>query len=144
MAEDTIDTAAKFAGLKPKRCITETLKLHGFDPKGSEESLFLSQFGKDKDEIKKMEEADQKLKLKISPQFPYTYAEILWSIKTESPQRLEDIMARRTRALFLDAGESIKISRRVAEFMANHMDKDQAWIDKEVEDFNNLAKGYLP
>lgn len=145
MAEDTIDTAAKFAALKPKKCITETLKLHGFDPTAEEDgSLFLSQFGKDIKEIKELEKTDDKLKLKISGNFPYTYAEILWSIKNESPQKLEDIMARRTRALFLDARSSINIAQRVAEFMAEHMDKDEAWVEQEVKEFKELAENYLP
>lgn len=145
MAEDTIDTAAKFAGLRRKKCITETLKLHGFDPKQTNDSsLFLSQFGKDKNEIENLEQTDEKLALKVSANFPYTYGEILWSIKNEAPQKLEDILARRTRALFLDAKESIKIAPRIAEFMAEYMEKDELWIKNEIEDFTQLAQNYLP
>jgi glycerol-3-phosphate dehydrogenase len=144
MAEDTIDTAAKFAGLKIIKCRTETLKLRGYNGKQKEDRLFLSQFGKDKEEIKKLEKTGEKLGLKISSRFPYTYGEILWSVRNESPQKLEDILARRTRALFLDAEESIRIAPAIAEFMAEHMGKDSDWIKKEIKEFNQLAKGYLP
>jgi glycerol-3-phosphate dehydrogenase len=144
MAEDTIDTAAKFAGLKRKKCITETLRLKGYALSGPEESLYLSQFGKDLEEIKKLEKTDKKLSLKLSSVFPYTYGEILWSIKNEAPQKLEDILARRTRALFLDAAETIKIAEKTAEFMAEHMGLDDDWVEKEVKEFTKTAKNYLP
>lgn len=144
MAEDTVDTAIKFAGLKMKKCITETLKIHGYDADADNDQLALSQFGKDSGEIKRLESEDQSLALKLSEEFPHTYAEILWSIENESPQKLEDILARRTRVLFLDAAETIRISRNVAEFMAKHMDKDEEWVNREVEEFNEIAKAYLP
>ena len=145
MAEDVVDTAMKFAFLPNKKCITENLKLHGYlDTKENTEDLFLAQFGSDRSEIEKLEKSSEKLGFKISYLFPYTYGELLWILQNEAPETLEDIMARRTRALFLDAGESIKIAEKVALFMAEVKGYDQNWVKKEVSEFKILAENYLP
>ena len=51
---------------------------------------------------------------------------------------VEDVLARRTRCLFLDSGESIRIAPQVAKKMAEIMEKDNSWIDKELKKFFNL------
>jgi glycerol-3-phosphate dehydrogenase len=55
---------------------------------------------------------------------------------------VEDVLARRTRCLFLDSGESIRIAPQVAKKMAEIMKKDKTWIDKELKKFNTLCENY--
>ena len=56
---------------------------------------------------------------------------------------VEDFLARRTRALFLDAKESIRIAGEVAALMAQALHKDEAWAAAETKRFTILAKEYL-
>ena len=44
--------------------------------------------------------------------------------------------------LFLDSGESIRIAPQVAKKMAEIMEKDKSWIDKELKKFNTLCENY--
>ena len=66
-----------------------------------------------------------------------------WSIIHEMALTLEDVLARRTRCIFLDAIESKRIAPRVADKMAEVLDKDQKWIDDELKNFNKLIKNYI-
>ncbi len=56
---------------------------------------------------------------------------------------VEDVLARRTRALFLNAKESIRICREVAKLMAEALNKDETWIENEVKQYTKLAQQYI-
>ena len=55
---------------------------------------------------------------------------------------VEDVLARRTRLLFLDAYAAIEAAPLVAEAMAAVMQKDKSWINEQVASFTELAKQY--
>jgi glycerol-3-phosphate dehydrogenase len=59
-------------------------------------------------------------------------------------QTVEDILSRRTRALFLNAKASIEIAPKVAEIMAQELDKNELWIAEQIQLFNLTAQNYLP
>ena len=56
---------------------------------------------------------------------------------------VEDVLARRTRALFLDARAAIEIAPMVAEIMADELGKDGGWIASQIGQFNETAKTYV-
>jgi glycerol-3-phosphate dehydrogenase len=56
---------------------------------------------------------------------------------------VEDVLARRTRALFLNARAAIASAPRVGELMASELRRGAAWAESQVRDFVALAKGYL-
>ena len=56
---------------------------------------------------------------------------------------IEDVLARRLRALFLDARAAIDIAPKVASIMAKEMNKDKDWENQQVNDFIELAQNYL-
>jgi glycerol-3-phosphate dehydrogenase len=55
---------------------------------------------------------------------------------------VEDVLARRTRALFLNANAAIAMAEPVARLLAAELGRDQAWADAQVEDFTKLAQQY--
>jgi glycerol-3-phosphate dehydrogenase len=57
--------------------------------------------------------------------------------------KLEDILARRIRALFLDVNEAMVMARPVAEIMAKELGHDKEWIEKEIEEIKILAEKYV-
>ena len=67
---------------------------------------------------------------------------IHWSVTKEMAMTVEDVLARRTRCLFLDSEESLRIAPQVAKKMAEIMEKDKAWVDEELKKFNTLSKNY--
>jgi glycerol-3-phosphate dehydrogenase len=58
-------------------------------------------------------------------------------------ETLEDVLARRTRALFLNARAAIKMAGRVADLLGREMKKDSRWRREQVDAFTAVAKNYL-
>jgi glycerol-3-phosphate dehydrogenase len=141
MAEETIDAAIKAGLAKPRRCITKNFRL--YIPDGNLKSQRLGIYGNRASEIEKAGRDDPSLKQLLHPDLPYTKAEIIWICQNEMPLRLEDILARRTRALFLDVRASIIIAPVVAALMAGVMGFSDNWIREQVDAYNELVINYL-
>ena len=56
--------------------------------------------------------------------------------------RLEDILARRTRSLFLGAEDSKEAAPIVAKIMAEELGHDERWIHQQLKQYVTLADGY--
>jgi glycerol-3-phosphate dehydrogenase len=70
-------------------------------------------------------------------------AMIAYAIQEEMAINLEDILARRTRCLFIDAKETIKIAPKVAQIMASVLKMDDTWTTKQLDLFLPLASKYI-
>ena len=65
------------------------------------------------------------------------------AFNTELALTLEDVLARRTRALFLNARAALRMAPRVADLMAGELGRDAAWKSLQLAAFAETAKGYL-
>ena len=141
MAEETIDRAIKAGLLKEAKCVTYDLKLTKKSSDISSERLNI--YGDHSIDIEKMISENPSLGIPIDTRLPYTRAEILWICRNEMPFTLEDILARRTRSLFLNARVSAEIAPEVAWLMASEFGYDQKWQEEQVYAYNELVKNYL-
>lgn len=142
MAEDAVNQAIKKANLPEKKCVTEDLIIHGAT-EHAEKFGDLAIYGANAEEIRKLIAAKPSLAEKLHEDLPYRTAEIIWTIKNEMPQTVEDILARRTRALFLNAEAAIAIAPRIAKIMAEELSKKQIWINAQIKQFREIAGNYL-
>ncbi len=142
MAEDAVNQALKITDLPEKKSITENLKIHGFC-QNAERFGDLSIYGTDAKNIQQMIEENPKLAKKLHENLPYCLAEIVWAVRFEMAQNVEDILARRLRILFLDAKTAVEIAPKVAGIMARELGKDEIWIAEQITDFNKTAENYL-
>jgi len=69
--------------------------------------------------------------------------QVRWAVAHEMARTVEDVLSRRTRALLLNAKESIRICSQVARIMAEVLNKDEMWIEQEICHFTILAERYL-
>lgn len=143
MAEDVLEIAEHKAGLPGKDCITKTLRIHGYK-ENVEFNAPLYYYGSDEEKIKSLIEKDKTLDDPIHPALPFIKAEIIWAVQHEMSMTVEDVLSRRTRALLLDAKAAIESAPLVASIMAKEMNKDDNWIKKQIDNFNSIAKNYLP
>jgi glycerol-3-phosphate dehydrogenase len=143
MAEDTINQAMMVAGLQERDCITRRMRIHAW-LKNLDKRDPLHVYGSDAVYIKKMMRADPSLAETLHPELPYTRAEVVWAVREEMARTVEDVMARRTRALLLDARASIATAPETARIMAAELGRDAAWIEDQVAAYTVLAEGYLP
>ena len=81
---------------------------------------------------------------KLHDHLPYTKAEVVWAVRNEMALRLEDVLARRTRSLILDAAVSMDIAADAAHLMAQELGRGSGWEKQQVAEFQSLAQGYLP
>jgi glycerol-3-phosphate dehydrogenase len=139
IAEDTLNTVQMVGGLSERKCNTETLPIFGFDP-STDWSQPLHHYGTEAKKIQALEIKDGNKSL--SDKLYITKNQIYWGIKEEMATNLEDILARRSRCLFLDAYETEKIAPKVAETMAKILKKNQNWIDQELKEFKLIIKNY--
>jgi len=140
MGEDMVNAIERHFGWQGTKPETAHLKIHGFSQKNDwQDPLYF--YGSDADEIKKrmIGAADQW----ISESLKLHEAQVHWAVEHEMARTVEDVLARRTRALLLDARESIRICPQVASIMAKDLGEDEAWINKEVETYTKLAEQYL-
>ena len=117
MAEDAVNKAAEIGRLPHRECVTAKLAINAPEQRPDDESLH--------------------------PDLPYTADDVLRAVRSEMARTVEDVLARRTRTLFLDARAAIEIAPMVAEIMADELGKDGGWIASQIGQFNETAKTYV-
>jgi glycerol-3-phosphate dehydrogenase len=142
MAEDCVNQAAMLARLPEKPCPTRNLNVHGFHRQASKFGP-LAVYGSDALLIQDLVRAEPVLERPLHPSLPTCEAEVVWAARFEMARTVEDVLARRTRALFLDARAAIEMAPRVAELLARELRRDVVWVDREIASFRELAQGYL-
>jgi glycerol-3-phosphate dehydrogenase len=70
--------------------------------------------------------------------------EVVRAAKYEMARTVEDVLARRTRALILDARASIETAPSVASKLANALGRNETWQREQVEAYTRIANTYLP
>lgn len=141
MAQHAIDIAIQKGQLEFVKCQTKRLKIHGWTEQ--KEDLYLSVYGSDATEIEKMIQENLDLNEKLHPDYPYTEAEVLWAIRNEMAQTVEDILARRIRLLFIDAKAAKVAAPRVAAILTKEKNKSPEWEKQQIESFTAIANQYL-
>jgi glycerol-3-phosphate dehydrogenase len=70
-------------------------------------------------------------------------ADALQAVREEMARTVEDVLARRTRALFLNAREAIAMAPQVAAVMARELGRDAEWEAAQIRAFEEIARGYV-
>jgi len=143
MAQDTVDQAIIAGGLDERPCLTEKILVHGY-AKGLDFNNPLHVYGTDVELLNEIELESDGYKGWLSEKLKLRKSQVVWAVREEMARNLEDVLARRTRALFLDVNECLKIAKTTAEIMAVEMGKDDLWIRNELDNLSGLAKNYLP
>ncbi len=119
MAEDAVDVAMAVAGMGGRHCRTAKLPLDcGPRAAVTEERLH--------------------------PDLPYGKSDFDKGAREEMARKLEDLLARRTRCLFLNARAACAIAPVVAGWLGAALGRDSNWVDREISGFRNKARTYFP
>jgi glycerol-3-phosphate dehydrogenase len=142
MAQDAVDQAETMAGFEERRCTTEHLQIHGWT-KQQITTPNLRVYGADAAAIKELAEVEPGLAERLHPDLPYIGAEVVWAVRQEMARTVEDVLARRTRALLLGARASIEAAPKVAQLMGRELGADESWQRESAANFVNVAQGYV-
>lgn len=118
MAEDAVDKAIGIGGLNRVKCRTENLTINPPE--------MIRTSGE-----------------RLHPALPYTREDVVRAVRDEMACTIEDVLARRTRALFLNAQAAIEIAPAAATIMADEMGFGNDWIETQAEQFHCTAAAYL-
>lgn len=141
MGQDMIDAAIKQKLLPQRASRTKNYKLSestGIDVKDQ-----FAIYGRNAMEIRKMIANNRELNASICEELPYSRAEIEWLCRNEMVVHLEDLMARRTRALLLNAKAAYNAAEKVARDIAPLLNWDKKKVEEEVLSFREMAKKYI-
>jgi len=142
MGEDAVSAAAQVAGLDERPSVTSGLHIHGWR-EGIAAGEPWQVYGSDAAALKQMLAENPAWREPLHRALPYCKGEVVWGVRREWARTVEDVLARRTRALLLDARASIAAAPAVAELMAKELGKDREWQESQVAEFCELARGYL-
>jgi glycerol-3-phosphate dehydrogenase len=143
MAEDVVEKVAMLGGFPERECITRHMPIHGYRMDIDPYNDPMAPYGIDKENVLALEEEHPEWEGFLSEELQIRKSQVIWAVREEMAQTVEDVLARRTRALFLNAGESIRLAPEVAEMMAKEMKKDAIWIDQQIADYHEIAKNYV-
>jgi glycerol-3-phosphate dehydrogenase len=143
MGQDTIDRAQQVASLTKRPSQTVDLKLHGFTLESGAASEWERQYGADLPLLCELSRADRDLDALLHPRLPFRRREVIWAARHEMARTVEDVLARRTRALFLNAKAAMEAAPAVADLLAAELERSDAWKARDLQSFLGVAKGYL-
>ena len=141
MAEDAVEHAATLGGLDPGTCVTEHLNIHGFH-EHAERFGELAHYGADALELQELLEQDQLDRL-VHPRLLVRRADVVWAARREMARTIDDVLARRTRALLLDARAAMEAAGTVAAILAQELGRDEGWVQAQVDEFLEIARSYV-
>jgi len=117
MGADVVATAMRVAGLPQQPSRTETLPIH----RDATESP------SDRNEVS-------------VPQDDF----VRHCVRALHARTVEDVLARRSRLLFLHASEALRHAPHVAHLLAEELHQDEHWVATQIEEFRETARNFLP
>ncbi len=143
MAEDAVNKAIIIGKLPAKNCLTLNLNIHGYTLPPDADNGMPDTYGTDLSQVNKIESESVEFAGYLSEALHIKKSQVIWAVREEMARTVEDVLARRTRALFLDARESIRIAPETARLIAKELGYREEWIKDQIKQYNELAKGYI-
>jgi glycerol-3-phosphate dehydrogenase len=144
MGIDAVDQAIRVGGLTSRPSQTSLRKLHGYLERTDGDLGSLSPYGSDASHVAALCQERREWNEPLHASLPYRAGEAIWASRHEAARTVCDVLARRTRALFLDARASTEAAPRVAALLAGELNRDPAWQQEQIAEFRKLAVEYLP
>jgi len=141
MAEDCVNHAAILGKLPDRECSTKQLNIHGFHSQARKYG-HLYVYGSDAPAIQEMMRTEPDLAQPLTAALPYVGAEVVWAVHQEMARTVEDVLCRRTRALFLNAKKATEAAPKVAALMARELAYDANWVSAQLVDFERVARHF--
>ena len=138
MGEDMVGSVEKNLKWNHRKSVTGDMPLHGYKAHVELDDPFHF-YGSDAAFIRESLHQGEWL----SESLHIHEMQLHWAVKNEMCRSVEDFLSRRTRALLLDAKESIRICPAAARIMSMLLQRDKTWMQDQTSQFSNLAQNYL-
>ncbi|ABI83470.1 glycerol-3-phosphate dehydrogenase/oxidase [Francisella tularensis] len=138
MGQDTLDYIETKKIAQKISKTSDQLLIDAIEPK---DTYPLKVYGKNAEDIKTIQNELDNFEL-LARGLPYYQAEVVYHVRHEKAKTIEDVLARRTRAAFLDIKASIDAAPKVAELMAKELGKDEVWQNQQIDSFIEFSKNF--
>lgn len=142
MAEDCVDHAIVLARLAERPCVTKDLHVHGFHRR-ADQFGGLAGYGSDAVGLEEVMREEPAWAKPLHDALPICGAQVVWAARHEMARTVDDVLARRTRALYLNAAAAIAMAPEVARLVAAGLGRDESWERRQLADFGHIAATYL-
>lgn len=139
MAQDAVDQALVVADLPGEPCVTEDLRIHG----AVDDPVEAGPYGADRGAVDAVCAERPGWNEPIAPGLSLRPGEVAWAVRYEMARTVDDVLARRSRSLLLDARASLAAAEPVARVLAEELGRGDAWIGEQVRAFANIAQAHL-
>jgi len=120
MAAEIVDRAQEMLGKKVRRAPTDIVQLPGADRA---------------EEIDRLQSDDPPLSERLTPELPYTAADLVYGIKRERAQTLSDLLIRRTHLAFETRDHGSSVAARAADIVAPLLGWDDQTKSARVREY---------
>jgi glycerol-3-phosphate dehydrogenase len=96
-------------------------------------------YGSDAPAIQELARERPELGQPLCPDLPMIGAEVVWAARHEMARTVDDVLARRTRALFLNCAAAMAMAPEVARLLAVELGRDAAWQEDQLAQMKKIA-----
>jgi glycerol-3-phosphate dehydrogenase len=144
MAEDAVNRAAAVAEHSARPCTTTNLPIHGAPTTQKSTPQTYPLYGSDASQLAQLIDSNSQWQQPLHPRLETVGGQVIWAARQEMAKSVEDVLARRTRALFLDVEAALSAAPRVAELLAAEFGRDAAWQADQLAKFHAVAEHFQP
>jgi len=138
MAQDVVDFCETLGALESKPCVTEELRVHGYHQHADKFGR-LAVYGSDALRIRELTDGQPDLGKPVHEGLDLTRGEVVWACREEMARTVDDVLARRSRALLLDARAARDAAPAVAALISEELGRNDGWVAEQVEAFSEIA-----
>ncbi|MDP2957941.1 MAG: glycerol-3-phosphate dehydrogenase/oxidase [Longimicrobiales bacterium] len=142
MAEDTVDVAVAVGGLPERPSVTRELNIQGFH-RHADKFGRLEPFGSDAPDVEALMASKAGWGEPLHARLDITPGEVAWFARMEMARTVDDVLARRSRALLLDARAASEAAPAVARILSEELGRDARWAEAQTRSFQEMAAGYV-
>lgn len=142
MAEHCINRTAEWVQLPQRSCKTKNIHIHSCCNE-SETIEDLAVYGLDAISIQNLLDSESNYRKPFHPEFTVMAGEVIWMVRHEMARTVEDVLARRTFCLYLNAKESINAAYQVAKIMASELGQDDEWQKQQITKYKRFTQNFL-
>ena len=142
MAEETVDLAQTLGDLAVEESVTKDLNIHGYH-QHAERFGDLAFYGSDAPRVRALLESRPGWSDRVHPALSLRVGEVVWFVREEMARTVDDVLARRSRSLILDARAAVAAAPGVARIMAAELGRDEDWAEEQVDEFRETAAAYV-
>lgn len=142
MAADCVEHAVVLARLTERPCITRELHIHGFCRQANPFDP-LSVYGSDASGLDELMRRRPEWAEPLCEALPICGAQIVWAARHEMARNLDDALARRTRALYLNVRAALAMAPAAARLMAQELRQEASWEQRQIAEFKQIAAHFM-